>query len=81
MWLAGGALQEMDEDGKPKKSDSVLLLINAHYEDVEMVLPASGNGGWRFCLATAELDADKDEPDKARLLMPSRSLAVFTAAA
>jgi len=81
MWLPGGALQEMNEDGKPRQSDSVLLLINAHYEDVEMILPASGNGGWKFRLATAEMDAAKDEPDKAKLLMPSRSFAVFTAAA
>lgn len=81
MWLPGAALQEMSEDGTPRKSDSVLILINAHYEDVTITLPPSSDGGWKFALATTELPPEQKEGDLVKIPMPSRSLAVFTEAA
>jgi len=82
MWLPGETLQELNEDGTPRKSDSVLVLINAHFENVTLTLPVSGNGGWTLKLATVEnLSPSGKEGEAVKLLLPSRSLAVFTAAA
>ncbi len=78
MWLPGDALQELGEDGNPRKSDSLLLLINAHYEGVKMTLPEGEN--WRLDLSTATpVKTDKLDEGEVRFEMPSRSLALFTA--
>ncbi len=38
--LAGDAIEEVDEMGRPIADDTFLVLLNAHYEDVPFVLPA-----------------------------------------
>ncbi|HWC02997.1 MAG TPA: glycogen debranching protein GlgX [Methylomirabilota bacterium] len=38
--LAGDAIEEVDESGQPIRDDTFLLLLNAHHEPVEFVLPA-----------------------------------------
>ena len=38
--LAGDAIEEMDELGKPIFDDTFLLLINSHHERVRFTLPA-----------------------------------------
>ena len=38
--LAGDAIEEVDEMGRPIVDDTFLILLNAHYEDVPFVLPA-----------------------------------------
>jgi glycogen operon protein len=38
--LAGDAIEEVDERGRPVVGDTFLLLLNAHHEALEFVLPA-----------------------------------------
>ena len=38
--LAGDAIEESDQVGEPIRDDTFLLLLNAHHEPVEFVLPA-----------------------------------------
>jgi isoamylase len=39
VFLAGEALEEVDERGQPMNDDSFLLLLNAHHEDIPFMLP------------------------------------------
>jgi glycogen operon protein len=38
--LAGDAIEEVDQAGNPIRDDTFLLLLNAHHEPIEFVLPA-----------------------------------------
>ena len=38
--LAGDAIEEMDEVGRPIADDTFLVLLNAHHEPIDFVLPA-----------------------------------------
>jgi glycogen operon protein len=38
--LAGDAIEEVDNAGNPIRDDTFLLLLNAHHEPIEFVLPA-----------------------------------------
>ena len=38
--LAGDAIEEVDKAGNPIRDDTFLLLLNAHHEPIEFVLPA-----------------------------------------
>jgi glycogen operon protein len=38
--LAGDAIEEVDQAGDPIRDDTFLLLLNAHHEPLEFVLPA-----------------------------------------
>ena len=40
MLLAGNAIEEVDEHGEPIVGDTLLVLLNAHSEDVPFTLPA-----------------------------------------
>lgn len=77
MWLPGAALRELGRDHKPRQSDSVLILINAHYEDVHFKLPPPCAGPWELRTSTAPLKMDKRGKKHPQLDLPSRSLAVF----
>lgn len=75
MHLPGAALQELDDDGKPRQSRSVLIMFNGHYEDMNVKLPDLDNDRtWNLQISTEELC----EADPASCKMTSRSLAVFT---
>jgi len=51
--LAGEAIQEVDERGRPITDDTFLLLINAHHESVNFVLPAHKPGvRWKLLFDT-----------------------------
>jgi len=75
MWLPSKALQEMDDDGKPRQSRSVLILMNSHYEDTTFVLPECEQKIWNLKLATAEVNPANEQGE---VHLPSRSLALFT---
>ncbi len=52
--LAGDAIDEVDERGKPVRGDTLLILFNAHHEPVSFVLPAHKKGTrWVLVLDTA----------------------------
>ncbi|TLD70054.1 glycogen debranching protein GlgX [Phragmitibacter flavus] len=78
MLLPGSALLEIDDDGKPRQSNTVLVMMNGHYEDMRTVLPSIDGKSWTFRLATADIDFENGLKDAAPFTMPSRSLAVFT---
>ena len=59
VFLNGDGLRDVDEDGKPIRDDSFLLLFNAHHEAVQFTTPSQSFGqGWRSLLNTA-----RDTPD------------------
>ena len=42
--LAGDLINEVDERGEPIKGDTLLLLLNAHWEEIPFTLPDTA--GW-----------------------------------
>ena len=61
MFLNGKAIVEPDDRGERVIGDSLLLLFNAHHEDIDFVLPGGKYGDlWSLALDTAmpELDAE-----------------------
>jgi isoamylase len=51
MLMVGQRLAERDAHGKPMVDDDLLVLLNAHHEAIDFVLPGEG---WRAVLDTAE---------------------------
>ena len=61
--LAGDLLSDVDEKGDPIKGDTVLLLINAHWEQLEFKLPKTSDGDiWQTLIDTAEMDRPPMDP-------------------
>ncbi len=55
--LAGDAIEEVGEDGAPITDDTFLILLNAHHEPLEFVLPAHrARVRWELCLDTRAWD-------------------------
>jgi glycogen operon protein len=55
--LAGDMISEVDEHGQPIKGDTLLLLLNAHWEQIHFTLPTPGeNKVWQTLI-------DTDRPD------------------
>jgi glycogen operon protein len=80
MWLPGRGLQEIGRDGHPRQSDSVFLLMNAHYEAVQVRMPALQGERWQLKLATAPFELERKRGSKyLRLAIPARSFALFIA--
>jgi glycogen operon protein len=53
--MAGDAMQEVDEKGRPVSDDTLLLLLNAHYEPLPFVLPNDQpDATWGLVLDTRE---------------------------
>ena len=53
MCLAGRALDEQDERGRPVVDDDLLILLNAHHEAIPFTLPAlDGSSGWQAAIDT-----------------------------
>jgi glycogen operon protein len=44
--LAGDVINEVDERGEPIRGDTLMLLINAHWEEVPFKLPPTRDGQW-----------------------------------
>jgi isoamylase len=60
VFLNGDALRELDDDGRPVRDDSFLLLFNAHHESVMFTMPAPSFGtDWTVLIDTA---TDDDVP-------------------
>ncbi|GIW07712.1 MAG: glycogen operon protein GlgX homolog [Dehalococcoidia bacterium] len=81
MRLAGEALDEVDEWGEPVRDDTFLLLLNAHHEAIDFVLP---NGATVTCWERV-LDTMEDGGPSERVVRPGgesyplggRSLVLF----
>jgi len=56
--LAGDLINETDERGEPIKGDTLLLLINAHWEEIPFTLPKSKDEHvWELLIDTKDPDA------------------------
>ena len=79
--LAGDILNAVDERGEPYTRDAILLLMNAHHEDIPFTLPGGiGDGCWDVVVDTDQPNVERG----GRLLRPGeeynltgRSLAVM----
>ena len=73
MLMIGRKLAERDGHGNPIIDDDLLLLLNAHHEAIDFVLPGEG---WVAVLDTA----GKGATVSASYPLQGRSLAMFTRA-
>jgi glycogen operon protein len=81
MHLTGGLLNENDERGRPRKSDSVFLLLNAHHEDVRCIMPPTGAArAWKLRLTTADTASPGRVSGQHWFTSQARSLALFVTA-
>jgi isoamylase len=79
--LAGDLLNEVDERGEPIKGDTILLLINAHWEEIPFTLPVTlHNKVWEVLIDTAEADRPlpmRIRPGREQYPLYGRSLALL----
>jgi glycogen operon protein len=79
--LAGDLMHEVDERGEPIKGDTLLLLLNHHWEEVPFTLPeTSGGDVWQTMVDTAEPDRPlpvKVRPAREAYPLYGRSLALL----
>jgi hypothetical protein len=77
--MVGNASDEMDERGRPVSGDTLLLLLNAHFEEVPFVLPRVGDvHGWVRAIDTIASDPPECRFEGgARYPLQGRSLAVL----
>jgi glycogen operon protein len=55
--LAGDMINDVDERGVPIKGDTLLLMLNAHWEEIPFTLPSTTDGDvWQTLIDTAEPD-------------------------
>ena len=53
--LAGDLINEVDERGEPIRDETLLLLLNAHWEEIPFTLPATSEGHvWQTLIDTAD---------------------------
>jgi glycogen operon protein len=79
--LAGDALNELDKRGNPIVDDTVLILLNAHYEPLPFVLPDyKSEAHWELLLDTREATGMREHPPVKTgesYELEARSLALF----
>ncbi|MGI9501438.1 MAG: glycogen debranching protein GlgX, partial [Geminicoccaceae bacterium] len=62
LMLAGDAGDDRDQRGRPLKDDVLLIMLNAHHDNVDFVLPKPGARGiWRLEIDTALPDLDPND--------------------
>ena len=60
--LAGDAIKEHDERGRRIKDDNLILLLNAHHEDIDFALPEEPrNARWQVHIDTSFAEHPKSE--------------------
>jgi isoamylase len=76
----GSALDEVDERGQQVTGDTLLILLNAHFEEVPFTLPRTVEGkSWVRVVDTIEaLPPEKRFSGGAKYPLQGRTLAVFT---
>jgi glycogen operon protein len=79
--LAGDMISEVDEHGEPIKGDTLLLLMNAHWEEIPFTLPDTAGGDvWQTLIDTAQPDRSLDisvRPAREQFPLYGRSLALL----
>ena len=56
MLLSGDTADVVNFEGEPIRDDTFLLLINSHFEPIQVVLPGQENLGWELLLDTTNED-------------------------
>ena len=64
MLASGDAADIFDAQGEPVTDDTFLLLINAHYEPIQFVLPGEEHLDWDLILDTSAEDGFLKQPKK-----------------
>jgi isoamylase len=79
LWLDGEILGEVDDHGEPIRGDTVLMLLNAHWEPIPFAIPATPQGAyWEPLLDTAQPpDQMKAMKQGQKYPLKGRSLAVL----
>ena len=80
VFLNGGALRDLDAEGKRLRDDSFLLLFNAHHEPIAFTMPPASFGEvWSVVVdTTTEIGERRAEaPAGGSLEVPARSLLVL----
>jgi glycogen operon protein len=79
--LAGDMLSDVDDKGTPIKGDTLLLLLNAHWEEISFTLPETSDGDvWQTLVDTAEPDRpplEKAHAGRAQFPLFGRSLVLL----
>ncbi|MFT3787474.1 MAG: glycogen debranching protein GlgX [Tepidisphaeraceae bacterium] len=79
--LAGDQINELDERGDPIKGDTLLILLNAHWEEIPFTLPSAAEGDvWQTLIDTADPDRENGmrvRPPKELFPLYGRSLALL----
>jgi glycogen operon protein len=77
VFLNGDAIPSVDPRGEPVRDDSFLVLLNAHYEPLDFVMPDRYGQQWSIVLDTADALPPSVEPmADQRLAKANESLAV-----
>jgi len=78
--IVGNVLDDIDERGRPLAGDTLLILLNAHFEEVPFVLPAIETGHeWVRILDTIESRVPRLRFDgSVKYPLQGRTLALFT---
>jgi glycogen operon protein len=78
--MVGNALDEVDERGRQVPGDTLLILLNAHFEEVPFVLPTVGDEkAWVRVIDTVDARAPEERVTGGRKYpLQGRSLALFT---
>jgi len=79
--LAGDLMKDVNERGEPIRGDTLLLLLNAHWEEIPFALPDTSDGDvWQTLLDTAEPDRPlpvRVRPQREQYPLYGRSLALL----
>jgi glycogen operon protein len=78
--MVGDAIGDVDERGRLVSGDTLLILLNAHFESVPFVLPAAGDGHrWVRVLDTIETHAAEARfAGATKYPLQGRSVVLFT---
>ena len=83
VFINGDALREIDDDGRPVRDQSFLLLFNAHHEPLTFTLPGASFGRrWDVVIDTAaglELKSKSIQAGKS-VEVPDRTIVVLSRA-
>ena len=81
MRLAGDLIDDVDDRGEPIKGDTLLMLINSHWEEIPFTLPDTQGGDvWQTLVDTADDDRDAGlacRPGREQFPLFGRSLALL----
>ena len=79
VFLNGDALRERDDEGRPIRDDSFLLLFNAHHEPLTFTMPAEKFGSrWKVEIDTAGNHESSSVAGEATLELAGRSAVVLS---